>query len=133
MFRFVSILLISCYFLGTLGLKINQHFCCGNLVAWEILVGQEPKDCSGKIPKEKKKCCENKIQVLEVDDSKPSQAYCSTETQWVVSDLFPCFSHFLISSPSLFERLLVIQASGKAPPECYSSIPDFLRFQNIRI
>ena len=128
----VSIFLIGTFFLGTLGLKINQHYCCGNLVAWEILMGQQPKDCSGKVPVKPKKCCENKIQILDVDDSKPSRMECTTATNWFSTDGIP-FSHFIsIKAPS-FSWIQTLLQIPKAPPDVGFAVAAFLRFGNLRI
>jgi hypothetical protein len=70
LFRFLSIFLISTYLIGTLGLKVNKHFCCGKLISMELLFGQTPKDCTGKPQKTPKKCCHNEAQTLQVDDAK---------------------------------------------------------------
>ncbi len=132
MIRHFSILLLSVYFLGTLGLKINQHYCCGNLVSWEFLFGQQPKDCSGKVPVEKKKCCQDKVQVYQTDDSKPSDSFCSTGTQWIADPGLPFPAGFDFCFP-VFQSLFFIRSLGKAPPEICSSLPVFLRFRNLRI
>lgn len=72
--RFLSRILLPIVFLASLGLKINQHYCQGELVVWEFLFGQTPKDCSGNRPEKRKKCCEDKIQHLKTDDSRMQAA-----------------------------------------------------------
>lgn len=130
--RFLSLLLISTFFLGTLGLKINQHFCCGNLVAWEILLGQKPKDCSGKVPTEKKKCCEDKIQVLEIDDSTTGMKASLPDNTGFPMAGIPCSGLFVFSeNPKKAPTNLRI--NGKAPPEWSFETPRFLLYRNIRV
>ena len=70
--RHLSIFLIFSYFSATLGLRVNQHFCCGKLVSMELLWGKKPKDCSGKVPIEPKKCCKDEVKILQADNGRQS-------------------------------------------------------------
>lgn len=62
--------LIFIYLVANVGFQINQHFCCGKLVRVELLQGQTPKDCSGKIPGKKRKCCKDVRITIKADNAK---------------------------------------------------------------
>ncbi len=130
MFRFLSILLISSYFLGTLGLKVNQHYCCGKVVAIELLFGQKPKDCSGKVPKEPKKCCKDEVKILQSDDAKQSfSGFHFHSSASVFEPLFTFGFHEVRNQ--LFDKLLVSHFAN-GPPLIHSE-PLFLLHRSLLI
>lgn len=129
--RFLSRILLPIVFLASLGLKINQHYCQGELVVWEFLFGQTPKDCSGQRPEKRKKCCEDKIQHLKTDDSRMQVA-----SMLPVKVLSVWFLD-LVAVPELPEPLSWIQAAFRPEAFCQIRPPNllrlFLKYRNLRI
>jgi len=124
LFRSLSILLIFSYFLGTLGLKVNQHFCCGKLVAIELLLGQKPKDCSGKVPKEPKKCCKDEVKILQSDDAKQTFSSILIHSSFSFVSINPFIPFYEPLHQKLEELLLAHLPNG--PPPGSNSRPLFL-------
>jgi hypothetical protein len=131
MLKIFSIFLIYSYFLGTLGLKLNQHFCCGKLVAMELLWGQKPKDCSGKIPKEPKKCCKDEVKILQSDDAKQSFSDNQINPDLNFRALVPEFSYYFERTQSFESRLISNLANG--PPENWKRNHLFLLHRSLVI
>jgi hypothetical protein len=128
--RLLPIFLAFMFVLGTLGLKINQHYCCGEMVQWELLTGQQPKDCSGEIPLQKKKCCEDKIQVFKTDHSKPAPQ--TTALPDPFFDIQPFFQAFFEYAPNTLAGWLPCPEADVSPPGLHGP-PYFLQFRNLRI
>lgn len=58
------ILLLVSYSLATMGISLNQFYCCGKLKSVTVTLSQDIKQkCS------KKGCCENKYQFVKVKDN----------------------------------------------------------------
>jgi len=129
--RILSILLISTYFLGSLGLKVNQHFCGGRLVKLELLFGQQPKDCSGKVPLKKKKCCSDKVQNLKVDQGKQTLEKMLGEPVSFTPLLISGFFLYVVDVNSNFGDVAVHHANG--PPNSPNSVPLFLLHRSILV
>ena len=124
-------LLISTYFSGTPGLKVNQHHCCGKLVAWETLVGQQPKDCSGKVATSGKKCCSDKVQNLKADQGKQTLQKVLNHATSFTSLLPTEFYHCVLRFHSVWTEIL--NHFPNEPSESTKSVPLFLLYRSITI
>jgi len=132
MLRFVSIWLVFSFFLGTLGLKVNQHFCCGKLVSFELLLGQNAHDCSGKVSKQKNKCCKDKVQSIQVDDAKQSLNHFLCESISFIG--FTLHSGFIFTLNEVSHKLQAVNSIFiNGPPLCHKSVSIFILFRKIII
>ena len=129
--RLFSIFILTAYLAGSLGLKINQHFCCGKLVRSEILLGQTPSNCSGEPITKKSKCCSNQEKILKVDDGKQFSKTCihhhSPAQPATISALYQLYDvrGKTIEAP---------QASPKRPPpNLAGGAPYYLRYHKLLI
>ena len=85
------------------------------MVSMELLWGNKPKDCSGKVPVEPKKCCKDEAKTLQVDDAKQSFSDVQSE---------PLFSFIALLHPGAileplsqdFEKLPLNHLPNGPPP-----------------
>lgn len=125
-----SILLILSYLSGSLGVKLNQHFCCGELVGTEIVtqLSQDLFDTE-QAGEESSGCCSDKVVTLKVDDGKTVFQWFQAEKSFSSVAVLPYLNAFLspiaVSFPHLSE-------SGKTPPEIPKP-PLYLIFRSLLI
>lgn len=128
---FVSSLLIFCYLIGSTGYQINQHFCGGKLVRVEVLHGQKTKDCSGKVPVKKRKCCKDVKVTVKTDDGKKdvSSFQAPTLTVYWLPELFE-----YPTPPLNFNRVALLGSHWpKGPPLERTKSPIYLTTRHILI
>ncbi|HRH35258.1 MAG TPA: hypothetical protein PKY12_09355 [Catalimonadaceae bacterium] len=128
---FISSLIIFCYLIGSTGYQINQHFCCGKLVRVEVLHGQKTKDCTGKVPVKKRKCCSDVKLTVKTDDAKKDIAS-FTMAKWV-SQAPDLFVYFDFSLPPYNRTVVTGSHWPKGPPLDLGKNPIYLRTRSILV
>jgi hypothetical protein len=96
-----------------------------------MLFGQHPKDCSGKVPVQKSKCCSDKVQTFKVDQGKQTLEKAMIEPVSIPAVLVNVFSFNVPEINTQFQEI-VIQYSN-APPDTPHSIPLFLLHRSLII
>ncbi|HRH35933.1 MAG TPA: hypothetical protein PKY12_12790 [Catalimonadaceae bacterium] len=115
-----AIFLILSYLAGSLGLKINQHFCCGELVSTGIveevtenlLLEFDQADSTNE------GCCSNKVISLKVDDG-PNQAKTFIQKLSQTFAVVPVEANFFVLP--FLEVQTRILSIGKSPPGFFQS------------
>ena len=130
MVRLLSIFLIVTYFSGSLGLKVNQHFCCGELIKLELLLGQTPKNCSGQPIESKSKCCQDQTQNLQVDPGSHVNELILAFESFQFQAIFPTrfFDYFYLKP-----TVELIQPKPAEPPPEFAQGLRYLVFRKLII
>ena len=69
-------ILILLYFTTSIGATIRMHFCMGELISWTVNTKEKDDKCSKCNMKCEKGCCEEKSQVVKIDnDQKLAKAF----------------------------------------------------------
>lgn len=63
----VVTILAVLYFITSTGATIHIHFCMGKLISWKVNTNEKTDICSRCGMKSKKGCCEEKYQVIKID------------------------------------------------------------------
>lgn len=129
---FISSLLIFCYLIGSTGYQVNQHFCCGKLVRVEVLHGQKTKDCSGKVPVKKRKCCKDVKLTVKTDDGKKDLSAFQVAPITLVCGM-PELFHYQTPLPGFNRVVLLGSHWPKAPPLETAKSPIYLTTRHILV
>ncbi len=99
-------------------------------MAIELLFGQKPKDCSGKVPKEPKKCCKDEVKILQSDDAK--QSFSGFYFHSSASVFEPLFTFTFCEKRNQLNEKLLVSHFANGPPGTHSE-PLFLLHRSLLI
>ena len=101
--KFLTLLMLMIYLLGTTGVVLSKHF-CGSKVSHISLLGKKKPCKCGKV-KMPKSCCKDTSVKLSADDNQrlPHFDY-STDSQFVLSGLMPSTHHVLFTPNGYSQR-----------------------------
>lgn len=123
------ILLISIYSLSTLGIGVQQFFCCGKLKSTTISFTQQVKEKCGNNNTMSGGCCETKFTSLKVKDSHVPADAINTDVKH--------FTHQYLFAPSyevmaLANEPMNVDNPSHAPP-LHHGIPIYILHCTYRI
>ncbi len=95
-----AILLMLFYIIPAIGVNVSSHFCAGDQVIVPSC-SKEEKNCSCGAKIMKKGCCEEKRQILKIDDTQQKAE--------LISQKFSNPFHAVISIPAAFAQVVFIK------------------------
>jgi hypothetical protein len=122
--RFLKIYaLLTIYLFSCISIVIDFHFCGGELEAVALYHADEA-GCCGEHESEKKDCCQDKLIVINTDDSEKNGSY-TIQIDFVKSiTASPMVASTIIDHHLVLEKLVI--PINYAPPN-HSDVPLFIK------
>lgn len=121
----VILFLTFIYLVVASGMAFNFHFCKGKINSVSLAFGQKHEGCCGKKKMTKKKCCDEKIAILKINDTQYSSTSLKTPTT-SVKTIDACFAQFNFNLSKSLETKII--SSVHAPPDIYQN-PIYLQYR----